>query len=265
MGKLFGILLTAITLASAAIFAAHIWWMPGNISAQGAAVDRLMRDTLVGTGFLFLTSQLLLAVFAWQFGEHRNGTVSNFPGGSRPLIVFALLVVGIEIAAFTLLGSKVWASVYIRPAQTGELAIDVQAEQFAFYFRYAGPDGKFGALHPDRINEANNNFFGLDPENDSAARDDIVSGTLAVPVNRPVLLTLHPQDVGHSFYVPELRIQQDFVPGLIIPVRFTAVRTGRYEIVCTQLCGLGHYNMRAYLDVMQPDQFDAWLKENQAK
>jgi len=265
MGKLFGILLTAITLASAAIFAAHIWWMPANISAQGAAVDRLMRDTLAGTGLLFLTAQLLLAIFAWQFGEHRNGTVSNFPGGSKPLIALALLVVGIEIAAFTLLGAKVWASVYMRPAETGELAIDVQAEQFAFYFRYAGPDGKFGALHPAQINETNNNFFGLDLENDPAARDDIVSGTLAVPVNRPVLLTLHPQDVGHSFYVPELRIQQDFVPGLIIPVRFTAVRTGRYEIVCTQLCGLGHYNMRAYLDVMQPDQFDGWLKANQAK
>ena len=172
---------------------------------------------------------------------------------------------GIEIAAFTFLGSKVWASVYMRPAQTGELAIDVQAEQFAFYFRYAGTDGKFGALHPGLINEANNNFFGLDPANDPAARDDIVSGTLAVPVNRPVLLTLHPQDVGHSFYVPELRIQQDFVPGLIISVRFTAVRTGRYEIVCTQLCGLGHYNMRAYLEVMQPDQFDTWLKAGQVK
>jgi cytochrome c oxidase subunit 2 len=265
MGKLFSILLAAITLASAAIFAVHIWWMPANISAQGAAVDRLMRDTLVGTGLLFLTAQLLLAVFAWRFGEYRNGTVSNFPGGPRPLIVFALVVVGIEIAAFTLLGSKVWASVYLRPAETGELAVDVQAEQFAFYFRYPGPDGKFGALHPGRINEASNNYFGLDPENDSAARDDIVSGTLAVPVDRPVLLTLHPQDVGHSFYVPELRIQQDFVPGLMIPVRFTAVHTGRYEIVCTQLCGLGHYNMRAYLDVMQPDEFNAWLKANQAK
>jgi cytochrome c oxidase subunit 2 len=265
MGKLFGILLTAITLASAAIFAAHIWWMPANISAQGAAVDRLMGDTLAGTGLLFLTAQLLLAVFAWQFGEHRNGTASNFPGGSKPLIAFALLVVGIEIAAFTFLGSKVWASVYMRPAETGEPAIDVQAEQFAFYFRYAGPDGKFGALHPAQISETNNNFFGLDLENDPAARDDIVTGALAVPVNRPVLLTLHPQDVGHSFYVPELRIQQDFLPGAIVPVRFTAVRTGRYEIVCTQLCGLGHYNMKAYLDVMQPDQFDAWLKANQAK
>jgi cytochrome c oxidase subunit 2 len=265
MGKLFGILLTAIALASAAIFAEHIWWMPANISAQGAAVDRLMGDTLAGTGFLFLTSQLLLALFAWQFGEHRKGAVSSFPGGPRPLIVFALMVVGIEVAAFTLLGSKVWASVYMRPAEKGELAIDVQAEQFAFYFRYSGPDGKFGALHPALINEANGNFFGLDPANDPSARDDIVSGTLAVPVDRPVLLTLHPQDVGHSFYVPELRIQQDFLPGATVPVRFTAVRTGRYEVVCTQLCGLGHYSMRAYLEVMQPDQFDAWLKQNQVK
>ena len=91
---------------------------------------------------------------------------------------------------------------------------------------------------PDLINEATNNFFGLDPANDSAARDDIVSGTLAVPVNRPVLLTLHPQDVGHSFYVPELRIQQT-VPGLIIQVRFTAVRTGDTKSCARSFAGLG--------------------------
>jgi len=65
--------------------------------------------------------------------------------------------------------------------------------------------------------------------------------------------------------VPELRIQQDFVPGLVVPLHFTATRTGKYEIVCTQLCGLGHYNMRAYLEVIAPEQFDQWLKEKAAQ
>ena len=72
-------------------------------------------------------------------------------------------------------------------------------------------------------------------------------GSLTVPVNKPVWLTLHSKDVGHSFFVRELRVQQDFVPGLDIPVHFTATIIGKYEIVCTQLCGLGHYNMKAYL------------------
>ena len=86
-------------------------------------------------------------------------------------------------------------------------------------------------------------------------------GSLVVPVNRPISLTLHSKDVGHSFYVRELRMQQDFVPGLDIPLHFTATQIGKYEIVCTQLCGLGHYNMKAYLNVMSQEDFDKWLKK----
>jgi cytochrome c oxidase subunit 2 len=71
---------------------------------------------------------------------------------------------------------------------------------------------------------------------------------------------MHGKDVGHSFYVRELRIQQDFVPGLDLSLHFTATKIGKYEIVCTQLCGLGHYNMKAYLNVMSQDDFDKWLK-----
>jgi cytochrome c oxidase subunit 2 len=72
---------------------------------------------------------------------------------------------------------------------------------------------------------------------------------------------MHAKDVGHSFYVRELRIQQDFVPGLDIPMHFTATKAGKYEIVCTQLCGLGHYNMRAFLEVKSQEDFDQWLKQ----
>ena len=115
------------------------------------------------------------------------------------------------------------------------------------------------------INEANENFFGLDPARDTLARDDIIAPTLVIPVNHPILLTMHAKDVNHSFYVPELRIQQDFVPGLVIPVHFTATRTAKSEIVCTQLCGLGHYNMRAYLEVMTDVDFKKWLNDQSAQ
>ena len=126
-------------------------------------------------------------------------------------------------------------------------------------------DGSFAATHPELINEANENYFGLDPAHEVDARDDIVVPSLVIPVNRPILLRMHAKDVNHSFYVPELRIQQDFVPGLVIPLHFTATQTGKYEIVCTQLCGLGHYNMRAYVEVMSPGEFDQWLKEKAAQ
>jgi cytochrome c oxidase subunit 2 len=139
--------------------------------------------------------------------------------------------------------------------------VQAQAGQFAFYFRYPGIDGKFGPLHPDKIDEGNANYFGLDPANDVESRDDVVTGEMAIPVNREVQLLMHAKDVSHSFYVRELRIQQDFVPGLDLSLHFTATKVGKYEIVCTQLCGLGHYNMKAYLNVLSQDDFDKWMKE----
>ena len=168
---------------------------------------------------------------------------------------------GHGILALGVLGQKAWANVYFTSASPDAVQIQAQAEQFAFYFRYPGPDGKFGGIHPDKIDEGNQNYFGLDPANDVDARDDIVSGELVVPVNREVHLMMHAKDVGHSFYVRELRIQQDFVPGLDLSVHFTATKLGKYEIVCTQLCGLGHYNMKAYLSVVSEADFEKWLKD----
>ena len=266
MGKLFAVVVAIIALVSAALFASHIWWLPVDISAHGHAIDRQLSETMVTSGALFVLSQLALAVFAWRYGDHRDGRqVKTFPGGATPMVVFATVLVGAEVLTLTFVGSKVWAGIYQTAPDPNSLQIDVQAEQFAFYFRYPGADRTFGAVHPERIDEASGNFFGLDPANDSTARDDIVVPSLAIPVNRPILLTLRAKDVNHAFYVPELRIQQDFVPGLAIPLHFTAIQTGKYEIVCTQLCGLGHYNMRAYVEVMSQEQFDQWLKERAAE
>ncbi len=261
MGKLFAVVLTIITLVSAGLIAAHVWWLPVDISTIGPRIDRQMDETMVATGVLFLSSQLILACVVWKFGDKRDGgKIKYFPGGSGPLIGFAIALVGIEILVLSFGGSKVWAAVYMTPPEPDALHVDVAAEQFAFYFRYAGPDGRFGVIHPERVRDGNGNYFGLDPANDVAARDDVIVGTLTVPVDRPILLTMHSKDMIHSFYVPELRMQQDILPGLTIPLHFTATQAGKYEIVCTQLCGLGHYSMRSFLEVLPPDQFDQWLK-----
>ncbi|MGI8400474.1 MAG: cytochrome c oxidase subunit II [Gemmatimonadaceae bacterium] len=262
VGKLFAIIVTVITIVSMAIFISHIWWLPPDVSVLGAGIDHQMNETMVTSGVLFVVAQLVLAFFVWRYADNNDQRkIKIFPGGATPMVVGAIILVGAEILALTFVGSKVWASIYVTPADPHSLKIDVQAEQFAYYFRYPGPDGKFGQLHPDLIDESSGNFFGLDPANDTAARDDIVAATLTVPVNTPVLLELHAKDVSHAFYVPELRIQQDFVPGLVIPLHFTATRLTKSEIVCTQLCGLGHYNMRAYLEVMSDSAFKQWLND----
>jgi len=262
MGKLFAVIVIMIALASAVPIVMHTWAPPVDISTHGHAIDEQLSETMIEAGLSFLAAQFVLAFFVWKFsGRRDNEKIKTFPGGAKAMVLAAVILVGTEILALGILGQKAWATVYFTPPAANALQIQSQAGQFAFYFRYPGPDGKLGPLHPDKIDEGLQNFFGLDPDNDPDSKDDIVTAELAVPQNREVQLLMHAKDVGHSFYVRELRIQQDFVPGLDLAVHFTATKIGRYEIVCTQLCGLGHYNMKAYLTVLSQEDFDKWLKQ----
>jgi cytochrome c oxidase subunit 2 len=262
MGKFFAVVLVLVAVLSAYPIIANYFPLPVDISTHGHLIDSQLHDTMLEAGIAFIGAQLLLAYFVFAFTDRKpDAPLKNFPGGAKTMVIAAFLLVGTEVLALGAFGQKAWATVYFVPPKADALQIQAQAEQFAFYFRYAGPDGKFGAIHPDKIDEGNQNYFGLDPANEVEARDDIVSGELVIPVNREVNLMLHAKDFGHSFYVRELRIQQDFVPGLDLAVHFTATQTGKFEIVCTQLCGLGHYNMKAYLNVKSQDDYDKWLKE----
>jgi cytochrome c oxidase subunit 2 len=260
VGKLFAIAVSVIALVSAGVFLSHTYWLPRDISTLGIRIDDQIFETMIFTGTLFVAAQLALAAFVFQ-STGRTGEIKFFPGGPMPMVALATVIVGLEVLSLVFVGTKVWAKIFLEPAEASAVHIDVQAGQFAFYFRYAGPDGKFGVPHPDKIDEGNSNFFGLDPKNDTAARDDIVSASLVVPVDQPILLTMHSKDVGHSLFIPQVRLQQDFVPGLIIPVHFTATGVTKTEIVCTQLCGLGHYNMRAYLEVLSKADYAKWLTD----
>jgi cytochrome c oxidase subunit II len=265
VARLVAVTLVLITLASAIPIIAHIWVPPVDISTHGHLIDEEISITMWEAGICFIAAQLILAAFIWMFSNRKPGEkMKSFPGGAGGLVIAAFLFVGTEVLALGAFGQKAWANIYFTPAAADSLPVQVQAGQFAFYFRYPGPDGKFGPLHPDKINEGNQNFLGLDPDNDPDSKDDIVTAEMAVPVNKEVHLLMHAKDVGHSFYVRELRIQQDFVPGLDLSLHFTATQVGRYEIVCTQLCGLGHYNMKAYLSVLSQPDYDDWTKKQAA-
>jgi cytochrome c oxidase subunit II len=265
MAKIFAVTIILIAIGSAIPIVMHMWPMPPDISTHGHLIDEQYADTMLEAGISFLASQILLAIFIWIYSKPRPGAkIKTFPGGATGLVIAAFLLVGTEVLALGVFGAKAWASVYFTPPAADAIPIQVQAQQFAFYFRYPGPDGKFGPLHPDQINEASGNFFGLDTTNDQDSKDDIVTAEMAIPVNREIHLLMHSRDLGHSFYVPQLRIHQDFVPGLDLSLHFTATQVGKYEIVCTQLCGLGHYNMKAYLEVKSQEDYDAWLKQQAA-
>jgi cytochrome c oxidase subunit 2 len=262
VGKIVSVTLVLITIASAVPILAHKWVPPDDISTHGYLIDEQMSDTMVEAGICFLAAQMILAAFIWMFSNRKPGEkIRNFPGGAMGLVIGAFVLVGLEVLALGFFGSKAWAAIYFTPPSADALPVQVQAGQFAFYFRYPGPDGKFGPIHPDKINESTQNFYGLDVDGDPASKDDIVTAEMGIPVNKEVRLLMHSKDLGHSFYVRELRIQQDFVPGLDLQMHFTATKVGRYEIVCTQLCGLGHYNMKAYLNVMSQPDYDAWIKQ----
>ncbi|HSZ64239.1 MAG TPA: hypothetical protein VK828_20750 [Terriglobales bacterium] len=265
MAKVFAITIIIIAILSAIPILRHTWDSPEDISTHGALIDEQMTETMAEAGIAFLAAQFILAIFIWKFSNRGpDAKIMKFPGGAKGLVIGALLLVGAEVMALGIFGVKAWANVYLTPPAADAMPIQVQAGQFAFYFRYPGPDGKFGAIHPELSNEGTQNYFGLDPEHDVAARDDIVAAEMAIPVNKEIHLLMHAKDVGHSFFVRELRVQQDFVPGLDVTLHFTATKIGKYEIVCTQLCGLGHYNMKAYLNVLSQSDFDDWIKKEQA-
>jgi cytochrome c oxidase subunit 2 len=265
MAKLFAVTIFLIAILSAIPILRNTYHPVEDISTHGQAIDDQLSDTMWEAGISFLASQILLAWFIWRFSGDRPGEKSkSFPGGAKGLVAAAIVLVGVEVFALGIFGVKAWASIYFTPPGANAMPIQVQAGQFAFYFRYPGPDGTLGPIHPDKISEANANFFGLDTTNDQDSKDDIVTAEMAIPVNREVRLLMHSKDVSHSFYVPALRIHQDFVPGLDIQLHFTATKVGKYEIVCSQLCGLGHYNMKAYLEVLSQQDFDDWLKKQAA-
>jgi cytochrome c oxidase subunit 2 len=265
MAKIFAVTIILIAICSAIPIVMHMWPMAPDISLHGRLIDEQYAETMVEAGIAFLASQFLLAIFIWKAaGANADTKIKRFPGGATALVTAGFLLVGTEVLALGIFGAKAWGSEYFTPPAPDAVQVQVQAQQFAFYFRYPGPDGKFGPIHADQINDANGNFYGLDTTNDQASKDDIVTAEMAVPVNREVHLLMHSRDLGHSFFVPELRVHQDFVPGLDLSLHFTATKIGKYEIVCTQLCGLGHYNMKAYLEVMSQEDYDAWLKQQAA-
>jgi cytochrome c oxidase subunit 2 len=265
MAKIFAVTIILIAIGSAIPIVMHTWDMPQDISTHGPLIDEQYKDTMLEAGISFLASQILLALFIWKFSDPKpERKIKKLPGGAAGLVIAAFVLVGTEVLALGVFGAKAWASVYFAPPAANAMPVQVQAGQFAFYFRYPGPDGKFGPIHVDQINEANANFFGIDTTHDQDSKDDIVTAEMAIPINREIHLLMHSKDIGHSFYVPELRVQQDFVPGLDLSIHFTATKIGKYEIVCTQLCGLGHYNMKAYLEVMSQEDYDNWIKQQAA-
>jgi cytochrome c oxidase subunit II len=247
------IFFVAVTLY---LFATDFYAPPPPITPAGLQIDHQYNLTLYATGVAFVLAQLGLG---WAVFRYRDrGKPARFTRGNTALEIAWVVITLTVFLGLGVLGTKAWAESRIAKASAGAMQVEVTEEQFVYYFRYPGANGKFGRLDPDLVSAPTGNPLGIDP-NDPAGRDDIVVSTLTVPVNRPVELLVRSQDVIHNFFVRELRLQQDAVPGMIVPLHFTPDRIGRYYIMCTQLCGMGHNQMHSFLNVVSEADFQRFL------
>ncbi len=252
---LLGLILLLITLAGCILFAVKPVWFPAAITAEALRYDHQFTWTLWIAGAIFVAAQLLLA---WTIFRGRKRVTASFLTGNRRLELAWLAATAALFISLSVLGSRGWAKV--PAAAAGEEIIEVHAHQFAWSFRYPGPDGRFGRTAIEFISDAGGNPVGIDPK-DPAGKDDIVTATLRIPAGRDVLLLLHSRDVIHDFFVRELRTKQDIVPGMEIPLEVHVDQPGTYEIACAELCGLGHSQMRSVLIAMPAAEYDQWKQQ----
>src|SRR5260370_14649360 len=214
----FAVFLFVMTGVTVYIFWAKIWWFPPAISDFGHEIDAQFARTFLITGIVFVAAQLGLAYAIFKFRDCGQ-KATYFEGNNTMEIVWTLATV-VLFVGLGLYARNALAGMHFLGAAPGALQVEVTGQQFVWNFRYAGQDGKVGREKPELVSASTGNPVGLDPT-DPASKDDIVSPVIAVPAGREVELNIRSQDGTHSFFVRELRLKQDPVPGMEIPMPFT--------------------------------------------
>ena len=239
--------------------------LPPEASRHAPLVDSLIVNVhwliaVLGVGFgLFF----LFCLVRFNRRLHPRARRGGVPGAIAWTIAGGIAVV--ELWELFFVAIPLWASrVSDFPPAQGATVVRVVAEQFAWNVHYPGSDGQFGRTDVRLI--APDNPLGLD-RSDPAAKDDVTTlNELDFPVGRPVIVQLSSKDVIHSFSLPEMRVKQDAIPGMMIPIWFlptAATPDGtRWEINCSQLCGLGHFKMRGFYRSVSPEEFALFLREH---
>jgi cytochrome c oxidase subunit 2 len=247
--------------------------LPPLATTHGGQIDNLIGLMHIFMGILFVGWGAFFTYALIRFRRSRNPVADATSVKTHASSYLEVTVAIVELVLLFGFSIPLWAARVDRiPPENEALVVQLTAEQFAWNVRYAGPDGKFGRADITKI-DVQDNPLGLDRA-DPATKDDVTTvNQLFLPANRPIIVKLRSKDVIHGFNVPEFRVKQDAVPGLTIPVWFipnvtTAemrTRTGnpefQYEIACAQLCGLGHFRMRAYVTVLSPEEFQKWLDD----
>ncbi len=222
------------------IFANH--WLPEDISQHGAVIDKLFMFIMYLTGVVFIVTSFLLFWFMWKYDADRNTEPVKYVHGSHTLEIIWSIIPAATLLFIAIFQMDAWADArmkYPTDKTTGlkkPPLLLVTGRQFEWRMQYAGEDKIIGT--PDDIHLVND---------------------LRIPVNEEIVIQIQTQDVLHSFFLPNMRIKQDVVPGMKQHIWFEAKKIGTYDIVCAELCGWGHYKMRGRLIVQSEDDFKEWM------
>ncbi len=237
--------------------------LPAQASAHAGEIDQmiilihyLMFILFIGWGIYFIWVLIRFRAKANPKADYAGVTSHTSSYLEIAVAVIeAVLLIGFAIPA--------WAGrVNEFPPESESTVVRMIARQFEWHAHYPGADGRFGRRDLSLITPTN--VVGLDRSDPNAADDVVSINRMNLPVGKPAIVYLSSQDVIHSLGIAEMRVKQDAIPGMEIPVWFEPTRTGDYQINCSQLCGLGHYRMKAEVSVQPQAEFDAWLAEELA-
>lgn len=239
-------------------------WMPANYSAHGGELDALNLYVHWLMLILFVGWGLLFAFMLMRFRASKHKTASYHGTKSHASKYAEIAVFVVECVLLFGISIPAWSRWTRRPeAAKNPLEVRIVAEQFAWNIHYPGPDNIFGRTGPGHVTSSNP--LGIDPA-DPHAKDDVATlNQFHMQVGRDTVVRLTSKDVIHSFSLPNMRVKQDTIPGMEVPVHFKPLKVSGgpvpWEIACAQLCGLGHYRMKGQYHVQSKADFDKWMSQ----
>jgi cytochrome c oxidase subunit 2 len=230
------------------------WWFT-PIASNWGAIDTTIEITFWVTGIVFVLVNLFIAYAIYRF-KHKKGQKAHYEPENHRLEIILTVITTIGVVAMLAPGLVVWSK-FVDPPEDA-LVFEALGKQWDWAFRFPGDDGELGVV--DTFLVSAENPFGIDP-NDGAGHDDVLitANEVHLPKDQPVKVLLRSLDVLHNFSVPQFRVKMDLVPGMITYMWLTPTRTGTFDLLCEELCGLAHHTMRGQVVVDEQADFDSWL------
>ncbi|MEX0678997.1 MAG: cytochrome c oxidase subunit II [Pirellulales bacterium] len=264
MGKFWSVLFLMVPVLGVASFAVaplYRHWLPLDVSEHGHTIDHLFYFILWLTGAVFVVTEVAMFWFMWRYG-HDQAKSGKFTHGSHSLEIVWTIIPAATLLFIAIYQMNAWAEAKIINPGAGPdgilgtaddmpATLEVTGRQFEWRLRYPVP--------PRLRNEALGRPADSKGADDDTDKDLFVVNEMHIPVNEEILINLKSADVLHSFFLPNMRVKQDAVPGMKIPVWFRTMETGTFDIVCAELCGWGHYKMKGRLTIESRAAFDKWL------